>query len=212
MWALGEFEIMDTKTLSRRERKKSELKEKMYRTAVELFRTKGFDATNVEDITEAVDVSRNTFFNYYPSKRKVLHEIAQRTVAYYEQMLEKELESTDPVTDKIKRLLVQMGSNIQKEKGFYRTIFIEIMRSQVGLVQDEKDHTTIDELLGALLSQGQEQGEIGRGLDPYQLAEVLTGIYFLTIIHWLNSKRSYSLSGRLNAAAEIFLKGCLASG
>ncbi len=200
---------MKVKTLSRRERKKSELKEKIYRTAVKHFRQKGFDAANVEDITEEVDVSRNTFFNYYAGKDRVLHEIARRTVAYYEQMLQEELESSDAVTEKIKRLLVQMGRNIQREKAFYRTIFIEIMRSQVGLVEDEKDHTTIDELLGTLLGQGQETGEIDGSLDSYQLAEMLTGIYFLTIIHWLNSKKSYSLSDRLSTAAEIFLKGCI---
>jgi AcrR family transcriptional regulator len=198
--------------LSRRERKKSELREKIYRTAVKLFRSKGFEATNIEEITEAVDVSRNTFFNYYAGKDRVLHEIAQRTVAYYEQMLHEELESSGPVTDKIKRLLVQMGRNIQREKSFYRTIFIEIMRSQVGLVEEANDHTTVDELLGALLSQGQETGEIDAGFDPYQLSEMLTGIYFLTIIHWLNSKRSYSLSDRLNTAAEIFLNGCMVNG
>ena len=167
---------METTTMSRRERKKSELKENIYRTAVKLFRAKGFDATNIEDITEAVDISRNTFFNYYAGKDKVLHEIARRTVVYYEKMLEKELESSGPVKQKIARLLVQMGRNIQKEKGFYRTIFIEIMRSQVGLVEDEKGYTTIDELLGALLNQGQEKGELDRNLDPYQLAEMLTGV------------------------------------
>ena len=202
---------METTTLSRRERKKNALKENIYRTAVKFFRTKGFDATNIEDITESVDISRNTFFNYYAGKDKVLHETARRTVAYYEEMLEKELESSDPVIGKIKRLLTQMGRNIEKEKGFYRTIFIEIMRSQVGLVEDEKAHTTIDELLGALLKQGQERGEISGTLDPYQLAEMLTGVYFLTIIHWLNSSSSYPLSDRLKTAADIFLRGCLAS-
>jgi len=201
-----------SETVSRRERKKSELREKIYRTAVKLFRAKGFEATNIEEITEAVDISRNTFFNYYAGKDRVLHEIARRTVAYYEQMLHEELESSGPVTDKIKRLLIQMGRNIQHEKSFYRAIFIEIMRSQVGLVEEASEHTTIDELLGTLLSRGQETGEIDARLDPYQLAEMLTGIYFLTIIHWLNSKRSYALSERLDTAAEIFLNGCLAIG
>lgn len=203
---------MKTKAVSRRERKKNELREKIYKTAVRLFRANGFDATNIEDISETVDISRNTFFNYYPSKIAVLHEVAQRTVAFYENMLQEELESSDGVAEKIKRLLLQMGKNIQDEKDFYRSIFLEIMRSQVGLVEGEKDHTTIGELLGALLGQGQERGEIRSDLDPYQLAEMLTGIYFLTIINWLNSKRPYSLSEQLSDAADIFLKGCATGG
>jgi len=202
----------ETETLSRRERKKNEQREKIYRTALKFFRSKGFEATNIEDITETVDISRNTFFNYYAGKDRVLHEIAQRTVAYYEQMLHEELELSSPVTDKIKRLLVQMGRNIESEKAFYRSIFIEIMRSQVGLVEEEEEHTTVDALLGKLLNQGRETGEIDAKLDPYQLAEMLTGIYFLTIIHWLNSKRSYSLSEQLESAAEIFFSGCRVAG
>ena len=52
---------------TRRERKKQDLNEKIFKTAIYFFRTKGFDETNVEEITEYLDISRATFFNYYSS-------------------------------------------------------------------------------------------------------------------------------------------------
>jgi AcrR family transcriptional regulator len=37
-----------------------------------LFLQRGFDATTIEDITEAADVSKRSFFDYFPSKEEVV--------------------------------------------------------------------------------------------------------------------------------------------
>ena len=40
----------------------------------ELFRTRGFDETTVDAIAARAEISRQTFFNYFPSKEAVLAE------------------------------------------------------------------------------------------------------------------------------------------
>src|SRR5690349_11841727 len=56
----------------RRQRRSAEIRERLFRSALGLFAKKGFGETTVEDITEAADVGKGTFFNYFPSKDHIL--------------------------------------------------------------------------------------------------------------------------------------------
>src|ERR1044072_4932649 len=56
----------------RRERKRRQTRERIEAAAVSLFLQRGFDATTIEDITEAADVSKRSFFDYFPSKEEVV--------------------------------------------------------------------------------------------------------------------------------------------
>src|SRR5712692_2208679 len=56
----------------RRQRRSAELRERLFRAALGLFAKKGFAETTVEDITNAADVGKGTFFNYFPSKEHIL--------------------------------------------------------------------------------------------------------------------------------------------
>src|SRR6202051_2183705 len=57
---------------NRRERRRVETRERIYRAALRIFAQRGYLDTTVEDITEAADVGKGTFFNYFPTKEHVL--------------------------------------------------------------------------------------------------------------------------------------------
>ncbi|MER5912170.1 TetR family transcriptional regulator [Streptomyces sp. NPDC001982] len=63
-----------------RERKKRRTRDALLRAAVELFTTQGYEATTVDEIADAVEVSQRTFFRYFPGKQEAafaLQEIAE---------------------------------------------------------------------------------------------------------------------------------------
>ena len=63
-----------------RARKKEIARERIVDAAIALFEQRGIDATSIEDIARAVDVSRATVFNHFPYKEAILVEIGARLV------------------------------------------------------------------------------------------------------------------------------------
>src|SRR5579864_8696132 len=62
----------------RRERRRVETREKLFRVAMRLFAERGFFETTTEDITDAADVGQGTFFNYFPTKQHVLTVLSEK--------------------------------------------------------------------------------------------------------------------------------------
>ncbi|WP_405826287.1 TetR family transcriptional regulator [Streptomyces sp. NBC_01390] len=58
--------------LGLRERKKQKTRERIRREAYRLFAEHGYEATTVDQIAEAAEVSSSTFFRYFPTKEDVV--------------------------------------------------------------------------------------------------------------------------------------------
>ena len=79
-----------SKLSGRRERRaaEKETRVRLFRSALRLFAQRGFQNVTVEDITDAADVGKGTFFNYFESKEQVLGVMAEIQLGKVREVLE----------------------------------------------------------------------------------------------------------------------------
>lgn len=70
-----------------RELKKQRTRDALLRVALELFTTKGYEQTTVDEITDAVEVSQRTFFRYFAGKEEVAFSVVQMVEAKFVEAL-----------------------------------------------------------------------------------------------------------------------------
>src|ERR1700751_2165506 len=91
--------IRKTAGASRRVRHSAELRERLFRAALALFGKKGYAQTTVEDITEAADVGKGTFFNYFPTKEHILMAFGEMQLGKLEVIVRDAKQSDLPMQD-----------------------------------------------------------------------------------------------------------------
>lgn len=168
---------------SRRERKKEETRRRIFEAAVALFRTKGFEATTVDEITEKADVGRGTFFNYFPKKESVLAYLSEERLALAEDNAAALLAEPAPARRKLIDLFLHAASAWEHDVELSRFVFQEwLQRAFAPTADAEKGWRKI---VRALLEQGRLNGELRRDLDPARADAVLSSVYIATLFHWL---------------------------
>src|SRR5260370_40117803 len=106
----------------RRQRRSMEIRERLFRAALELFDQKGFVETTVEDITEAPDVGKGTFFNYFPSKDHILLAFGEMQLSKLEAAIEMARRTGEPMPDFLRSLGVRMTQEPTRHPAIIRPL------------------------------------------------------------------------------------------
>src|ERR1700682_578592 len=106
----------------RRQRRSADIRERLFRAALALFAQKGFLETTVEDITEAADVGKGTFFNYFPTKEHILAEFGGQRTAAVERALAQARVTNGPVLHVFRELVGDAVAQADKSAALLRAI------------------------------------------------------------------------------------------
>lgn len=197
-----------------RARNRREQRARIVESAKALFSEHGVDAVTVADVARLAGVARATVFNYFPSKSHLVDAITSEVVAYYVGMLDNALDrAAHPTPELVRTLFVEMGQGIEHFHSFYRGVFREMTRLQVGLERGSELASVRGqalERLTKLLARGLERGDLASSVPASSLAAAFDSLVIGTINHWLFEEATGSLRDRMAEAAEIFLGGVAA--
>jgi len=168
----------------RRERHRAETRDRLYRAALALFAERGFLETTVEDITEAADVGKGTFFNYFPTKEHILAEFGGQRTAAVERALQKARATQGPVLDVLRELVGDAVGQADKSAALLRASFAA--HASGASVREEliKRMHLGRRILAQIFLLAQQRGEIRRDIPAAELARATQRIFMGVTMSW----------------------------
>jgi AcrR family transcriptional regulator len=186
----------------RRERKKPELRTRIYETARQLFLERGFEATTVVEIAEAADVAQGTFFNHFASKQDVLAEITSEVSEYLHGMVDQQLARPVSTLERVAGFADSVADQLIQTRGLARDVVLELMRTGARPGDAYPYLSGAYEPFTEVLREGQRRGEVRGDLDAAFLAEIVIGALNVSVTHWLVDP-DYALQERMRQTAAF---------
>jgi AcrR family transcriptional regulator len=190
----------------RRSRRSAELRERLFRAALDLFAKKGFAETTVEDITNAADVGKGTFFNYFPSKDHILLAFGEMQLGKLRQAVDEARKTQQPLPAFLRSLTTRMTAEPARNPDLIRVLLLAFLSNQEVRKAMMDLQSRILALHTEMIRLGQERGEIRNDLPPIELAQVFRQVIFGTALIW-SLYGDASLHARMDAAFEIIWTG-----
>lgn len=168
----------------RRERRRNETRNRLYKAALQLFAERGFLETTVEDITEAADVGKGTFFNYFPTKEHILAEFGGERTAAVERALERARLTKGSVLAVLRELATNAAGQSKESPALLRSIYSAHASCTAVRKELQKRANVTRNMLAEIFSIAQKRGEIRRDVAPADLARLVQIVFMGVTMSW----------------------------
>ena len=190
----------------RRQRRSVEIRERLFRAALELFGKQGFAETTVGDITEAADVGKGTFFNYFPSKDHILIAFGEMQLSKLELAIEAARSTNLPMPQFLRGLGLRMTQEPVRNPAMIRALlqaYLSTTPVREAMLDLQK---RVHALHTQMIQLGQDRGEIRNDLPASEIAHVFRQTIFGTLLVWSLYGDS-TLHARIEAAFHLLWSG-----
>jgi len=194
----------------RRQRRSEENRIGILQAAARLFMQHGFSNVTVEQITEAADVGKGTFFNYFPTKEHVLVAmVRQRTDLVA--MAAREAQAATTVKPVALRLAMNMAQANASSPSMVRDLLGSACTNEVMLKHMQGVLLAARSAAAEIMRRGQELGEVRRDIPYTELGRMMQSAAFGTVVLWSLQPEPTDLETWLTQSMENFWRGIAAS-
>jgi AcrR family transcriptional regulator len=205
--------------VSRRDRRRTETRERLYDASIRLLSEHDFDTVTVEMITEAAEVGKGTFFNYFSNKEavvgyyfetqlRILKETLQAAQSNPERSGERELTEDSetaaseggPCWRRIISIVHESVERRGKEKHFTRTLLSLALTNPDVRAANIEFRRRIMEAICWLIEDGQAHNEIRADIPAEELAGYMYTAYLGALYMWSQSESDESLHYAIDQA------------
>jgi len=192
-------------TASRRARKKERTRAQIYDAAMELFLARGYAAVTIEDICDAADVARGTFFLHFPTKDALLGEYGRQALAELAALVD--AGKQDDAAATLARALQFLAERSTRHADVVRLVVRETALSPTAVGETTAAGRDLTEVFASIIRRGQRTGELRRSVDPLLAGAVLASAYLAIAGEWARRTDAPDLTTLVRGAVDLILRG-----
>lgn len=181
-----EGRLPPTEPLTRRERRKLEVRGRILDASLVLFEERGIDETKVVEICELADVAHKTFFNHFQSKRELLREIARQGLEELLEDIEEARKQPRSTAAQIQYFFEAIAANASNAGPMHRELLGEIVRAAHEVGNKPEQARKLHDAFGAIVRDGLVAGDVTARHSAETLTEMLMGAYYVLMFNWAN--------------------------
>jgi AcrR family transcriptional regulator len=170
---------------------------------MQLFAQRGFFNTTVEDITEAADVGKGTFFNYFPGKEHVFGVLTEIQLGKVGVALAEAEQGAPSIRALLERLFHKLGEEPGRSPALARGLMSALLGSDTARDLAAKAMAEGRRRLARIFARGQKLGEVRGDRKVEQMAWAFQQALFGTLMLW-TIQPQVQLPPRLEASFEHF--------
>ena len=197
--------------MGRRQRRAAETRVRLFRCALQLFAERGFPNVTVEDITEAADVGKGTFFNYFESKDHVLGVMAEIQLGKVREAVTLAESGKQSIHSVLRRLFLRVGEEPGRSPDLARALISSFLASVAVRKLIDRNMSEGRKMAAQVVSVGQERGEIDSHLKKEKVALQLQQAFMGTLLLW-SLHGEPALQTRLEESFQHFWRAIAISG
>ncbi len=197
--------------MGRRQRRAAETRLRLFRCALQLFAERGFPNVTVEDITEAADVGKGTFFNYFESKDHVMGVMAEIQLGKVKEAVTLTESGKLTIYGVLQHLFVRVAEEPGRSPDLARALITSFLASEGVRRNIERNMSEGRKMVAQIVAAGQKRGEIAAHLEKEKIALQLQQAFMGTLLLW-SLQGKPSLATRLEESFQHFWRAIAASG
>ena len=195
-------------SVNRRARKKLETKQKIIKIAMYLFRKQGFESTSMEQISDDVDISKATLYNYFPVKEAIISEYWQSSVKELKLQLLQMIQLLPDTNKRLHKTFTKAASELFKSKQDIYKIYLSFWFKNIADPSlSENLQSGFEDIFTMIIKLGRQTSEIRRDISVEVLVKHLEVSFLTACMSWLTDPKLYPLEKTLTETVSLFMEG-----
>jgi len=192
----------DVHELTRRARRKLEVRRRILEAAEALFDARGVAATRVAQICERADVAEKTFFNHFSSKQDLLRELAAAALGRLLADIEQARKRPGTTRERLVSFFGCIADRMEEAGPMHRELLTEIIHVAHEAQTEREQARVLKGAFGALVADGIAAGDLTRRHAPETLTDMILGAFYVLMFNWAHLE-GYGLRRHALAAARF---------